>query len=326
MTALVIGASGHIGAHLVRRLQVEGYRVRALVRATSDLRGLAAVDAEIVHGDVLDPGSLAAAMRGCEEVYHLAAPTARQGDTGRIITEGTRNVLRQCLKAGAKRLVYTSSIVTVGYSSDPGMVLDEQASQRTDAGAYHTAKWLAEKELLQSAEGVDLAVVVVNPATVIGPLDYRVTPSTAPIHRCLMRGLRWGFPGGVTVVHAGDVARGHVLAMQHGRRGQRYILGGERLTVRDYFALIAAACGRPGPLLTLPRAAILACAAVFSVAERLSGRPMPFSFTQARHLVGRYGWYSSEKAMRELGYRWRPAAEAVADYVRWARAGRPSSG
>jgi dihydroflavonol-4-reductase len=168
-------------------------------------------------------------------------------------------------------------------------------------------------------------VVIVNPATLVGPLDYRVTPSNAPIQRCLDRGLRFAIPGGITVVHVADAARGLVLAMQHGRSGARYILGGERVILRNYFSLIAAQCGRPAPMLTLPRLGVLAIGAVFSTGEYVTRRPMPFSFSQARHLAGRYGWYSSEMAVRELGYTWRPAADAVQDYVRWVRLGRPSS-
>jgi dihydroflavonol-4-reductase len=325
VTALVIGASGHLGAHLVRLLQREGHRVRALVRPSSDLRGLAGLDAEVIRGDVLDGGGVTAAMRGCDEVYHLAAPTGREPDTGRIVVDGTRNVLGACLRTTPGRLVYTSSIVTVGYASDPTAVLDERASRRSDATPYHGAKWLAERLVLEFASREALPVVVVNPATVVGPLDYRVTPSNAPIQRCLDRGLRWAVPGGVTVVHAEDVARGHLRAMREGRPGERYILGGDRLTVRDYFALIADRCGRPRPRATLPRWAVLAGAGVLGVAGRLARRRMPVTFTQAWHLVGRYGWYSSEKARRELGYQWRPAGEAVAGYVDWVRAGRPAT-
>ena len=291
---------------------------------TSDLRGLTGVDTQIVQGDILDVSSLAAAMDGCEVVYHLAAPTDRSADAHRVIVLGTRNVLETCRHLRVQRLLYASSIVTVGYSSTPRLVLDERANQRIEASAYHSSKWLAEREVIAFTNRESLSTVVVNPATVVGPLDYRVTPSNAPIQRCLDSGLRWAIPGGITVVHVEDAARGLMLAMQRGRRGERYILGGERVALPDYFTLIAALCGRPAPRLTLPRWAVLGAAALFSAAEHLIARPGPFSFTQAWHLVGRYGWYSSEKAVNELGYRWRPAVDAVQDYVTWVRAGRPS--
>jgi dihydroflavonol-4-reductase len=323
-TALVLGANGHLGSHLVRQLLTQGQSVHAFVRSSSDLRGLDGTRAQIVRGDIVDTRALMSAVEGCEEVYHLAAPTDRRPDAARTIVEGTRNVLRTCKEAGVKRVVYTSSIVTIGYSSSPDVILDECTSQRSDASIYHRAKWQAEQEVIEFATQRAPEVVIVNPATLVGPLDYRVTPSNAPIQRCLDRGLRVAVPGGVTVVHVEDAARGLVLAMQKGRPSGRYILGGERMTLREYFSIIAAQCGRAAPVFTLPRSAVLVAGALFSVAERLTSRPMPFSFSQARHLAGKYGWYSSETAVRELGYSWRPAVEAVADYVRWVRLGRPA--
>ena len=324
MTVLVIGASGHLGAHLVRVLRKQSYQVRALVRPDSDLRGLQGLDVEIVRGDVVDAATLPPAIKGCEEVYHLASPTHRSADATSTIVDGTRNVLNACRQANVNRLVYTSSIVTIGYSTTSSVVLDEHANERTDATTYHTAKWLAEREVIAFAHTKGPKVIIVNPATLVGPLDYRVTPSNAPIQRCLDSGLQIAFAGGITVVHVEDVARGLFLAMRRGRSGERYILGGDRLTIRDYFALISQECGRPGPRLTLPRSAVLAGGLCLSVVERLTNRQMPFSFNQARYLAGKYGWYSSDKAVQELGYGWRAAADAVRGYVAWVRNGRPS--
>ena len=298
--------------------------VRAFVRQSSDLRGLTGTTAEVVKGDILDRSTLTLALDGCDEVYHLASPTDRRPDALQTIVEGTRNVLQACRASGVRRVVYTSSIATIGYSARPNVVLDERSVQRSEATTYHAGKWLAEREAVEFAEPGRPEVVIVDPATLVGPLDYRVTPSNAPIQRCLDRGLRLAIPGGITVVHVEDAARGLALAMQKGRSGARYILGGERLILRDYFALIAAQCGRPAPLLTLPRPAVLAAGAVFSAAEWMTRREMPFSFSQARHLSGRYGWYSSDAAVRELGNSFRPAADAVRDYVDWVRRGRPS--
>ena len=325
MTALVIGANGHLGAHLVRRLLHDGFPVRAFVRPTSDTKPLAGIDVEIVRGNIRDQQSLLEAVKDCDEVYHLAAPTHRVPDASVIIVEGTRNVLQACHSGGVRRLVYVSSIVTIGYSSTPDVILDERTNQRTDATSYHSAKWIAERDVIAFGRTAGLSVVVANPATLVGPLDYRVTPSNAPIQWCLEGRLRIAVPGGVTVVHVEDAARGLVQAMQHGRSCERYILGGDRLTMLEYFRLIATQCGRPGPLMTLPRSVVLASGIVFSLVERLSSRPMPLTFSQARHLVGKYGWYSSDKAVRELGYRWRPASEAVNGYVSWVRSGRPST-
>jgi dihydroflavonol-4-reductase len=316
MKVLVVGASGHLGAHLTRLLLAAGHDVRALTRPTSNPAGLADLAVERVHGDVLDPASLARAVRGCRQVYHLAAPTGHDANAGRIIQDGTANVLRAAETEGVERLVYTSSVVTVGYSDDPAVVLDEASNQFTPATPYHTAKWKAEKHALEDSR---VPVVVVNPATIVGPLDHRVTPSNAPIAQGVRRGLPVSFASGVTIVHAEDVARGHLLAMTAGRPGQRYILGGDRLTIPDYFRLICELSGRRGPTLRLPRWVMLSLGLGFSCLSKLGKRGVPFTYTQARQLVGRYGWYSSDKARRELGYSWRPAREAVASSVEWFR-------
>jgi dihydroflavonol-4-reductase len=326
MSVLVIGASGHIGAHLCRTLLAEGYVVRALVRPTSDTAGIAALDVEVVHGDVLDGASLGRAMAGCTEAYHLGAPTGGEPGTQTVIGQGTRNVLEQALHSGLQRVVYTSSIVTVGYAPRPGIVLDESSNHLTPATPYHAAKWHAEREVMDFSRRTGLPVVVVNPATVVGSLDLRVTPSNAPIQRCLDRGLPFTFDSGLTIVHAEDVARGHLLAMRRGRPGERYILGGDRLTIRDYFRLISSTCQRRGPWINIPTWAMFALGAGFSLLHRLGKKRVPFTWSQARQLVGKYGWYSSHKAVRELGYRWRPAQEAIADYVAWAQSGREAPG
>lgn len=207
MKILIIGASGHLGAHLARVLLADGYDVRVLVRPTSNTQGLAGLALELVYGDVLDPDSLARAMAGCEVAFHLGAPTSLVPGLSRTIVDGTRHVLEQACRLGLEKVVYTSSIVTVGYSTNPATVLDEDSSQLTPATAYHVAKWHAERYVLDFAKSGRLPVVVVNPATIIGPLDYRVTPSNQPIQRCLDKGLPFSFDSGLTVVHAQDVAR-----------------------------------------------------------------------------------------------------------------------
>ncbi len=317
MKKLVIGASGHIGAHLVRALLSQQYQVKALVRETSNLQGITGLDVEIVYGNVLDPNSLKGAMRGCDTVFHLGAPTSLESTTSQVIIDGTKNVLDEAHRLGISKLIYTSSTVTIGYTSDPNVVLDETYSQLTPASSYHTAKFYAEKLVLDFSQKTGFEVVIVNPATVIGPLDYRVTPSNLAIQRCLDRGLPFVFDSGLTVVHAEDVARGHVLAYLHGKSGQRYILGGDRMTIKEYFGLICKLCGRPQPYFKIPRWAMLAIGAGVSALQRAGVKSGLFNYNQAVNLVGKYGWYSSQKAARELGYSWRPAPEAIGSYVEW---------
>ena len=324
MRALVVGASGHIGAHLVRELAREHVEVRALVRPTSDVRGLAGVSVEVVHGDVLDASSLATAMRGCDTLFHMAAPTTVTSGILDTIIIGTRLALEQARRAGLQRVVYTSSVVAVGYSPSTDIVLDESHREKCCATLYHQAKAEAEDLVLEFGRRTGLPIIIVNPATVVGPLDYRVTPGSRPIQQCIDRGLPFAFDSGLTVVHAQDVARGHWQAMVRGRPGERYILGGERITIPKYFSLISSLCGRPAPRLKIPRLAMVILGACFSAAQGLGIRNVPFTFKQSRILVGRYAWYSSSKATNEIGYSWRPVEESVKSYIDWVKSGRPS--
>jgi dihydroflavonol-4-reductase len=322
MILTVLGANGHIGCHLTRLLLAAGHQVRGMVRHGSDTRGLDGLPVDLVRGDLADVVALRSAMRGSEGVFHLAAPTRVGPGLDAAVVEGTRRVLDLATRLGIGRVVYTSSVVTVGYADTPDGVLNETSCVASSATAYHSAKFRAEQIALEFARMRGLTVVVVNPSAVVGGLDYRVTPSTQPIQRCLDRGLSFTFDAGVTVAHVEDVARGHWLAYECGRPGERYILGGTRLLIPEYFALICRVCGRPAPRVHLPRGAMLALGLLFSAAAIVGVRGVPFALWQARSLVGKYGWYSSAKAAAELGYSCRSAEEAVRAYVEWVRGGR----
>ena len=317
MKSLVIGASGHLGAHLVRELIADGESVRVLVRPTSDLRGLNGLGMEVVQGDIRNQESLVAAIGGCRQIYHLGAPTRVECGLFRTVVGGARRVLEAAQLQGVERVVYTSSTVTVGYAPDPRHVLDETSNELTPASAYHVAKWHAEKLVLAYGQQAGLPVVVVNPSHIIGPLDYRGTPSTEPIRRCVTGGMLIAFPGGVTLVHAQDVARGHILAMKRGVPGERYILGGEPVQITDYLRMAAEACGRPPIRLLFPRWAMLGAGAGFSLMSMVTQTNPPLTFTSARNTVGRFAWYTSRKAERELSYSWRPARVAVQETADW---------
>jgi dihydroflavonol-4-reductase len=283
---------------------------------------LSGLDLEIVLGDARDRDSLRRALKGCTWLYHLAAPTGHDRAAAEIIVRGTKAVLQEAARSQVERAVVTSSTVTIGYSHDPSMVLDENSNRRSSATPYHAAKWEAEHLAIDFARRNLLAAVIVNPCSIVGSLDFRVTPSNAPIQRCMEHGLPIAFNGGMTVAHAADVALGHILAMENGVAGERYILGGDRLTIPDYFALIARICGRQGPRVVAPRWAILGLGLAANLARALGlGSVLP-SFGQVRTIADRYAWYSSEKARSSLHYRWRPAAEAITDYVDWARSAR----
>lgn len=323
MKAVVLGASGHLGAHLVRALLSRGDSVRAFVRPNSATSAIDGLPIEVVRGDVLDRESVRRSLRDRETVYHLAAPTTLVPGVRHTIVEGTRIVLEEAKQAAVPRVLLVSSVVTIGYSDRPDRILDESSAELSRASDYHVAKWEAEQMALALARAGEVPVSVVNPASIVGPLDYRVTPSNAPIQRCIDGGLPLAFAGGLTITHAADVAEGVFLAASRGQVGERYILGGECVSIPEYFASITRACGRAPPRLVVPRLGMLSAGLAANVLRALGVRGMPFTFGQIRNVAGRYAWYSSEKARLTLGFRWRSSQSAIASYVNWVRDGRP---
>jgi dihydroflavonol-4-reductase len=324
MTVFVTGATGHLGSHLVRALLEDGHSVRAFVRHSSNLLPIAHLDIEIRKGALLDARAVREAMTGCDAAFHLAAPTRVVDGLFEDVVAGTRNVLDAAGACGVSNVVYTSSIATIGYSPHPTRILDESNRSESSASLYHTAKYAAESIAIECAGRGIYKLVVVNPATIVGSLDYRITPSNEVIDRGMSAGLPITFDSGLTIAPVRDVARGHILALQHGKSGERYILGGEMLTIPQYFRLIEDVCGKKRVHIKLPRAAMLGIGAGFTIIKAIGPKAVPFTYTQARELVGKYGFYSSQKAVTELGYSWKSAKDAIEDYVGWVRAGRPS--
>jgi dihydroflavonol-4-reductase len=318
LKTIVLGATGHIGATLVRMLIEARRPVRAFVRPTSDRRGLEGLNVEVVHGDVLDPSSLERAFKDCTTVYHLATPNADDPRVLEIATHGTKNVFETMQRCPwIVRAVYTSSTVTVGYTDDPSTPLDESAFNRTNASAYHIAKYEAESWVLRHAAQTGAPVVVVNPCVTIGPNDFRPTEANRFVLDYMRRSLPLYFAGGLTIADVEDVARGHLLAELRGIPGQRYILGGDRVTVREHLTAIARAIGAGAPWLYMPRRVLLAVAAVGALAGKVFQSRFPLRLGVVRAVVGRYASYSSQKAVAELGYTWRSHLEAVQRAVAW---------
>ena len=324
MTVLVTGASGHIGAHVVRHLLAQGRAVRALVRPTSNLKGLEGLDVELAHGDVLDRASLRSALTGCSALYHLAAVVAEWAQDPEVIhktaVDGTANILQAVAEtSGLERIVYTSSVAAVGMSRSPQELRNESHYNTEDGTHYSVAKTRAERLAGELTERHGLPLVIVNPAVVLGPYDYRPTPATQIVVRYLKHRLPIYLDAGANFVHADDVARGHLLAEQHGRIGERYILGGENLTIRQLFGLLAQLTGRRQPSIEIGRRALSAVGWGAELVGRLRGKPPLVSRARARSLVGRYGFYDGSKARQELGYTARSAHDTLADAVQWVR-------
>jgi dihydroflavonol-4-reductase len=306
---LVTGATGFLGTHVVEQLLSAGHQVRALVRTP-----LQRTPVEIIRGDVTDPLSLERAAAGCEAVIHCAAVIsfrARQAaHTHRVNVEGTRNLLAAARGAGVKRFVFTSSVAALGRPN--GEPADETARYDWPVGlAYNESKRDAE-ELVRAADALE--TVCLNPALVLGPEEQ---------HRHMLplfRAVRWGLvpvvpDGGVTLCDVRDVAAAHVAALERGTPGARYVLGGPQLTFVEFISAMAAAVGARAPRLELPAALVRGGVLPLVWAEKL-GLPLPYSPRYAPYLTTR-GFYRSDRAVAELGYRTRDAAETIGDAVAW---------
>ncbi len=313
--SLITGASGFLGSHLARALSDRGDELRLLLRDPSRAEHLGDIEFEVAEGDILDRDSIRKALAGVDRVFHVAGTTShRSSDRERVFkvnTAGTRNVAEGALRAGVERMVHTSSIAGVG-PAKPGGTADE--SQLFTAGrlgiAYMNSKHEAETEVLRAA-AKGLPAVIVNPSFVLGPDDPTGT-SNELIRRFLTRQIPVIVDGGLNVVDVRDVAAGHLLADERGMEGERYILGGQNLTLKRLFAELSQIADVPAPAVKLPGQ--LAAGAVAAL-ER-AGIPMPTATDEVK--AGSLWWtYSNEKARRELGFKPRPHEETLADAVDW---------
>jgi dihydroflavonol-4-reductase len=316
-TAFVTGANGFVGANLVRDLLENGWNVRALVRDQPGAT-LGGLQVDVVRGDLFAP-DLAGAMRGCDGVFHVAAHYSLWRRDRDVIlrsnVEGTRAVLRAAKEARVGRVVHTSSVAAIGVRH--GAIADEthQSALEDLVGTYKQSKLLAEREATRAAaEGLD--VVVVNPSTPIGPWDAKPTPTGEVIVRFLRGGMPAYVNTGLNLIDVRDVAAGHRLAYERGRRGERYILGNENLPLKELLERLAALTGRPAPRLRLPLAIPLAVAAIDELLLGRLGRRPQIAFDGVR-MAKEQMFYDSSKAIRELGLPQSPVRQALADAVAW---------
>jgi dihydroflavonol-4-reductase len=319
---LVTGATGFVGSAVARALLARGRRVRVLARPNSDRRNLAGLAVEIAEGAMEDPCSLARAVAGCRYVYHVAADyriwVPDPAPMFRANVDGTRDLLTAALEAGAERVVYTSSVATLGLV--PGGSADEETPSSLDdmIGPYKRSKFAAEEVARELARKRGLPVVIVNPSTPVGPGDIKPTPTG----RLIVEAARGQMPAfvdtGLNIVHVDDVAEGHLAAAENGRIGERYILGGENMALAEILAGVAQAAGRRPPRLQVPHSVLFPVAVGAELAARVTGRE-PFITLDGVRMSRKKMYFSSEKASRELGYTPRPAREAIADAVGWFR-------
>ncbi|MGH7014217.1 MAG: hopanoid-associated sugar epimerase [Stellaceae bacterium] len=320
---LVTGASGFVGAAVTRALLAAGRRVRALLRPSSDRRNVEGLAVELRFGSLTESRSLAAALDGCGALYHVAAdyrlwvrdPAAMYAAN----VDGTRSLMAVALAAGVERIVYTSSVATLGWRRD-GVVADETTpSALADmVGHYKRSKFLAEAAVRDLVRTRNLPAVIVNPSTPVGPRDVKPTPTGRIIVEAASGRMPAYVDTGLNLAHVDDVARGHLLAEDKGRVGERYILGGENLTLGEILRLVAGIVGRKPPTVQVPAALVWPVAVVEEALGWLVGRE-PFATREGLRMARHKMFFSSAKAECELGYRARPAREGLADAIAWFR-------
>jgi dihydroflavonol-4-reductase len=320
---LITGASGFVGSAVARALLAAGHKVRALVRPTSSRVNLADPRLEIAAGDLLDAASIEHAMGGVRFVFHIAADYRLWARHPEEIVHnnvtGTRLVMEAAKRAGVERIVYTSSVATLAARPD-GAPSDENfpLAAKAAIGAYKYSKVAAERLVDGMVAEQGLPAVIVNPSTPIGPGDVRPTPTGRIIIEAAAGRMPAYVDTGLNLVHVDDVALGHLAALEKGRIGERYILGGEDVLLGDMLRDIARLVGRSPPKLRLPRRMIFPLAYGAEAIARFTGRE-PFVTTTGLRLAKDRMFFSSAKAERELGYRARPYGEALREAIAWFR-------
>ncbi len=330
MIAFVTGATGFLGSHVARVVLEQGADLRLLVRPSSDLRNVEGLNADRVTGDLRDSGSIEKAMSGCDVVFHVAAdyrlwaPDSDQMYRSNV--EGTKTILSAARKNRVRRVVYTSSVATMGFTAD-GSSADENSpvSLENMIGHYKRSKYMAEQIAISEAQN-GLDVVIVNPSTPVGERDIKPTPTG----RIILDFLKKKFPAyvdtGLNLVDATECARGHIAALEKGRSGELYILGGENLTLKQILDKLAVITGLPSPTIKVPYFMALATGVVDEIfTGRIRGRE-PRATIDAVRMGRKKMFVSSAKAERELG--WNPPAvdNALGRAVDWFRSNGYVSG
>jgi dihydroflavonol-4-reductase len=320
--ALITGASGFVGSAVARKLIERGFSVRALVRSTSPTANLSGLDMELTIGDLRNPDSVKKAMSDVRWLFHVAADYRLWArDPLEIVNNNmlsTRLVMEEARRAAVERIVYTSSVATLvcranGPASDETMPLEESQA----IGAYKRSKVAAER-LVERMVAEGLPAIIVNPSTPIGPYDVRPTPTGRIIVEAASGRMPAFVDTGLNMVHVDDVAEGHVLAFEHGRIGERYILGGQNAAFSDILKTIAEHIGRPAPRIKIPRAAVLPLAMTAEFIAHYTGRE-PMITRDALRMSKNRMFFTSAKAEHELGFRARPYAEGIKDAIEWFR-------
>jgi dihydroflavonol-4-reductase len=320
---VITGGAGFLGSAVLREAVARGYKVRAVVRATSPRRNLEGLPIQVEVGDIRDPQAMARAMAGARYLIHVAADyrlwAPDPEDIVRANVAGTESVMAAALACGIERIVYTSSVATLRVAGATAPVTEDAPMAPDEAiGAYKRSKVLAERVVERMVARQNLPAVIVNPSTPIGPRDVRPTPTGRVIVEAATGKIPAFVETGLNLAHVDDVAHGHFLALDQGRIGERYILGGDDVPLARMLADIAAMTGRRAPTIRLPRGPLYPLAHAAQFVARFTGKE-PFLTVDALKMSRYQMFFDSTKARRELGYQARPYQDALRDALDWFR-------
>ncbi|HTZ67202.1 MAG TPA: hopanoid-associated sugar epimerase [Roseiarcus sp.] len=320
-TVLVTGASGFLGSAIAAALRARGHDVRVLVRPTSPRANLNPADT-VCEGDLRDRASLAAALKGVRFLFHAAADyrlwARHPEEIARTNVEGARLIMEEALRAGVERIVYTSSVATLKLHEGAAATENDRLAEGEGIGAYKRSKVAAERLVETMVRRDRLPAVIVNPSTPIGPRDVKPTPTGRIIIEAASGRMPAFVQTGLNLAHVDDVATGHLAALDRGRIGERYILGGDNVFLADMLADIARLVGRRPPKLQLPRPMLYPLAYGAELLASVRG-VQPFITVDGLRMAGHHMFFDDSKARRELGYSSRPYREGLADAIAWFR-------
>lgn len=324
MKIMITGATGFVGSAVARKLAADNHKIKALIRRTSRLDNLAGLPVDTVTGDLQDIDSLRKALDGCEALFHVAADyrlwVPNPEEIYNVNVRGTENLMKAALEAGVSRIVYTSSVATLGLTPD-GSPSDEDYPVGFEdmIGHYKKSKFMAEELVLKMVKDDALPAVIVNPSTPVGPGDIKPTPTGKMILEAALGKMPAYVDTGLNLVHVDDVATGHLLAMERGRVGEKYILGAENRTLKEILYEIAEITGEKPPFMSLPHNIVMPIAFISELLAKITGKGEPLATVDGVKLAKKKMFFSIKKAKAELGYSPGPVRKALEDAISWFR-------
>ncbi len=322
MAVFLTGATGFVGSAVLRQLLKRRLDVRVLARPGGDRRNIEGLVCEVVEGDLTDTSTYKDRLRGCTAVFHVAADyrlwAPNRAVMDRVNVDATRDLFRLASDKGAKRIIYTSSVATLGINHD-NTPADEETPSSYDQmiGTYKRSKYLAEEEVRRLVSDEGVPAVIVNPSAPIGPRDLKPTPTGRIIVDAANGKIPAYVDTGLNFVHVEDVAQGHIDAFERGKVGDRYILGGQNMTLIEMLTNICGQVGRKPPVIKIPHWLLLPVAHIAETISVLTGKWEPFVTVDSVKMATKKMYFSSKKAETVLGYKTRPAETAVIDAVEW---------